>query len=286
MISPSNSHPGLTRPGPDDLPPGIPGQPEVFYPTGVRNYVRLAPRDDLQGPAQALLAKQLGLESVYLLHDGDYWQGVLGHSFPPAARRLGLRVAGMEAIDPDAKSYDALADKVAESGAQGVVLGAWWYQGGDRVLKALRARLGERVPIITGDGFVPIPDVLEEVGRAAQGLYMTALILPPDERLTSELGATANEDFVLQAAEAAEVVLKAIAGSDGSRASVLEELRAVEVKEGLVGDFHFDRYGDIIPPKLTILRVTGTTPPGDRLPALYRGATIDRVVTVPASLAD
>ena len=286
MISPSNSHPGLTRPGPDGLPPCVPGQPEIFYPTGVRNYVRLAPRDDLQGPAQALLAKQLGLESVYLLHDGGYWRDLLGHSLPPAARGLGLRVAGVEAFDPDAGSYDALADKIADSGAQGVVLGAWWYQGGDRVLKALRTRLGKRVPIITGDGFVPIPDVMEEVGRAAQGLYMTALILPPDERLTSELGATANADFVLQAAEAAEVVLKAIANSDGSRASVLEELRAVEVKDGLLGDFEFDGYGDITPPKLTVLRVTGRTPPDDQLPAWYRGATIDRVVTVPARLAD
>jgi ABC-type branched-subunit amino acid transport system substrate-binding protein len=211
---------------------------------------------------------------------------VLGHSLPPAARRLGLRVAGMEAFDPDAGSYDALADKIADSGAEGVVLGAWWYQGGDRLLKALRTRLGARVPLITGDGFVPIPDVMEEVGRAAQGLYMTALILPPDERLTSELGATANADFVLQAAEGAEVVLKAIARSDGSRASVLKELRAVEVKNGLLGDFRFDRYGDIIPPKLTVLRVTGRTPPGDQLPAWYRGATIDRVVTVPARLAD
>ena len=286
MISPSNTHPGLTRPGPDGLPPAVPGQPEIFYPMGVRNYVRLAPRDDLQGTAQALLAKQLGLDSVYLLHDGDYWKAVLGHSLPPAARSLGLRVTGVDAFDPDAKSYDALADKIAQSGAQSVVLGAWWYQGGDRVLKALRTRLGTRVPIITADGFLPIPDVLEEVGRAARGLYVTTLILPPDERLTNELGETANEDFVLQAAQAAEVVLKTIARSDGSRASVLQELRAVEVKDGLLGDFQFDRYGDITPPKLTVLRVTGRTPPGQRLPAWYSGATIDRVVTVPARLAD
>ena len=119
-----------------------------------------------------------------------------------------------------------------------------------------------------------------------RGLYVTTLILPPDERLTNELGETANEDFVLQAAQAAEVVLKTIARSDGSRASVLQELRAVEVKDGLLGDFQFDRYGDITPPKLTVLRVTGRTPPGQRLPAWYSGATIDRVVTVPARLAD
>jgi serine/threonine protein kinase len=53
----------------------------------------------------------------------------------------------------------------------------------------------------------------------------------------------------------------AITRSDGSRASVLEELRTVEVKDGLLGDFRFDRYGDITPAKLTVLRVTGRTTP-------------------------
>jgi hypothetical protein len=38
------------------------------------------------------------------------------------------------------------------------------------VLKALRARLGTRVPIMAGDGFLPIPDVPELGGRAAHGL--------------------------------------------------------------------------------------------------------------------
>jgi ABC-type branched-subunit amino acid transport system substrate-binding protein len=115
---------------------------------------------------------------------------------------------------------------------------------------------------------------------------VTTLILPPDERLESELGGSAHEDSVLQAAEAAEVVLTAIAGSDGSRASVLEELRGVEVKDGLLGDFRFDRYGDITLAKLTVLRVTGRTPASQRLPAFNGGATVERVVAVPASLAD
>jgi Receptor family ligand binding region len=130
MISPSNTHPGLTRAGPRDLPPGIRGQPEVFYPTGRRNYVRLAPRDDVQGAARVLLAKRLGLDSVYLIHDGEYWEGVLAHPFTRAARRLGVRVAGTEAFDPAAGSYRALANRVASSGAQGVALGGFVDQDG------------------------------------------------------------------------------------------------------------------------------------------------------------
>ncbi len=81
------------------------------------------------------------------------------------------------------------------------------------------------------------------------------------------------------------VVLDAIARSDGSRASVLRELRTIQVKDGILGDFRFDRYGDITPPKITILRVTGSTPPNLRLPSYLEGAVVDDVVTVPRRLA-
>ena len=80
-------------------------------------------------------------------------------------------------------------------------------------------------------------------------------------------------------------MLQAIARSDGTRASVLRELRATEVKDGILGDFRFDRYGDITPAKITIFRVTGSTPPGLSLPSHLEGAVVDRVVRVPARLA-
>ena len=64
---------------------------------------------------------------------------------------------------------------------------------------------------------------------------------------------------MLQAAQAAEVVLAAIARSDGTRASVLRELRASRVRGGILGTFRFDGNGDITPAKLTVLRVTGRT---------------------------
>ena len=103
MISPANTAAGLTRPG---LPPpwGFRGEPEVFYPTGTRNFVRVLPPDDMHGPAHALLAKDLGLRSVYLLHDGSYaWKDQLIDPFRYAARRLDVPIAGSAAFDPETK---------------------------------------------------------------------------------------------------------------------------------------------------------------------------------------
>jgi ABC-type branched-subunit amino acid transport system substrate-binding protein/DNA-binding beta-propeller fold protein YncE/predicted Ser/Thr protein kinase len=296
LISPSTTYSVLTRGGRLSLPPpfGSEDEPEVYYPTGTRNFLRLPAREDLQGVALAVLARRLELKGIYLLHDPLVGGNVaVTDPFRRVASRLGVRIAGSEAFDNRAKSYDALADKVARSGADGVLIGGTVFFGSDRLLKALRARLGPRATIMAGDGFVPIPDLLELAGRAARGLYVAISHLPPDavdlsaagQRFTRDLGETAHEEFALQAGQATEVVLQAIASSDGTRASVLRELRATRVKDGILGDFRFDRYGDITPANITILRATGRTPPRLGLPSFLEGAAVDRVVTVPASLA-
>jgi ABC-type branched-subunit amino acid transport system substrate-binding protein/predicted Ser/Thr protein kinase len=294
MISPSNTWAGLTRGGPGLKAGGYRGAPDVYYPTGVRNYFRLRPVDDLQGAAHAVLARQLGLSGVYVLDDGsDFSEGLVSDPFRSAAGKLGVRVAGSARFDPQAKGYAALADRVARSGAQGVVLGADPYDGGDRVVKALRARLGQRVTIMGGFLFAFAPDVLGQVGRGARGIYATSLDLPltalpltaAGRTFANDVGAlTAPAQGVLEAGQAAELVIAAIARSDGTRASVLRELRASEVKDGILGSFRFDANGDYTINAIPILRITGATPPGAGLPPEFHGATLDRVVEVPADL--
>jgi ABC-type branched-subunit amino acid transport system substrate-binding protein len=261
------------------------------------NFARVAAREDLLGVAHAMLAKRLGLKRVYLLDPGGTdWKVVHADPFRRAARRVGVGIAGSHAFDPEGKSYDALARRVARSGAQGVLLTGGVGEGGDRVVKALRARLGTRLKIMVTDLFAPIPELLELAGPAARGLYMSTSDVPPaaldlspaGRRFARDFGATAPQgtfSFVLQAAQATDVVLGAIARSDGSRASVLSEMRTAQVKDGILGSFRFDRNGDITPAPVMILRVTGRTPRDESLPTLYQGATVDRVVRVPGSLA-
>jgi branched-chain amino acid transport system substrate-binding protein len=295
MISPSNTGPGLTRQA-EPLPWGYRGEPEIYYPTGQRNYVRVLPTDDMHGAAHALLAKQLGIRRAYVLYETrSFWKYLLADPFRYAARRLGIGIAGSTAFDPEAKSYDALAGQVARSGAEAVVVGADPYFGGDRLLKALRARLGRRVEILAGFYFAAgVPDMLEQVGSAAHGLYVATSDLPraaldltpAAERFVDEFGEAdpAPGGFVLETAQAAELVVQAIARSDGTRASVLEELKASRVTDGLLGSFRFDRNGDITPATVPIFRIRGSTPPGARLSEGFQGAVIDRVVKVPRRL--
>ena len=108
---------------------------------------------------------------------------------------------------------------------------------------------------------------------------------PAAERFARDFGALASPDpYVLPAAQAADAVMRAIARSDGTRSSVLRQLQTMSVEDGLLGDFRFDR-GDITPVQLPIFRVTGRTPPGEKVFDIFDGAVVEDVVEVPAKLA-
>jgi ABC-type branched-subunit amino acid transport system substrate-binding protein/DNA-binding beta-propeller fold protein YncE/predicted Ser/Thr protein kinase len=297
VVSPANTHPGFTReatPPPD----GYRGEPDVYYPTGTRNYFRVVGRETLQGVALAMTADRLGLDRVYVLQDdpGDnVWSGTyVIDPFLRTAQRLRVGVAGRERYNGAARSFDALAARIDRSGADGVVIGGDFFNGGDRLLKALRSRLGRRLPILTGFLFMFPHEILRSAGRAAEGVYLTTTDIPGRARkltpaareVARELGIPPNEPIgpaVLEAAQATEVVLDAIGRSDATRASVLEQLKATSVTDGILGSFRFDRYGDMTPAEIPLLRITRSTKHSQRLG--LEGAVVDRMVSVPASLS-
>ncbi|HET7745098.1 MAG TPA: protein kinase [Gaiellaceae bacterium] len=288
MISPSNTDTGLTRPGPN-MPQEM---PEANYPTGVRNYLRLVSPDDLQSAADAVFAKRLGVRSVYVVDDVD-------GGFTRAARRIGLRVAGSWTPASSPAGPSALATTISRSGADGVFIGARILYPGTaeaNAFQTLRARLGRGVAIILTDQWETVSDLLKATGPSVVGTYMSNGGLgdlgAPGRRFMRGFAAAQPggvtpplaDSYLPYTAEAAELVLRAIARSDGTRASVLHELRTIRETNGIVGSFRFDRNGDVTPARVTIFRITGNTPRGSHLIREFHGAVVDRVISIPTTL--
>jgi YVTN family beta-propeller protein len=277
LVGPTTTWPNLTRGGEFALPApyGYHGEPDVYYPTGERNFVRLAGSGDLQGVALARLADSLGLRSVYLINDDESGAVLFTDGFERVAPELGIHVAGVRSVG-EARRPNAVAAAVERSGADGVVLGHALCCGGGDLIKALRKRLGDRVTLLGGDGFME-PEDLRALGRPAYGLYVVNPGLSPSapdltpaaRRFVREFGAQAHEVGVLEAAQATETVLAAIARSDGTRASVLAELQDTREQDSILGDFTFDRYGDITPAPFTVFRMT------------RKDLVVDHVIAVP-----
>ncbi len=262
MVSPLNSLVGLTR-----RAVGVPAElPASLYPTGRRNFLRVYPTDDLQGAALALFARDRGRRSVYVLDDGEPGYGkLMATGFETAASRLGLRIVGTTSWIPQAGNYAALARRVAASGAEAVFVGGLLATNAARVVRDLRGAVGPRVDVLAPDGLTPLSLFTRAAGRSARGVFVSLGGLVT-ERLPAggtafvrRFGRTQTgaeiEPAAVYAAQAAQVVLDAIARSDGTRASVLGELFRTRVRGGLLGDFSFDANGDISESPVTIVKV-------------------------------
>ena len=264
MVGPLTSFVGLTRAAPG-VDPSLPG---ALYPTGTRSFLRVFPTDDLGGAALALLARDRGRDRVFVLSDGEPGYGaLLARGFETAARRLGLEVAGSATWDPRARGYRALARRVAAGGAEAVYLGGLLDTNAAAVVRALRAELGPEVDLMGPDGLTPMPLLARQAGPAAEGMLISLGGIVPEafppgaaawaRRFGRTQAGLPVEPSAIYAAQAAELALEAIGRSDGTRASILRELFATDVRGGLLGDFKFDARGDITESPVTVLRVTG-----------------------------
>jgi branched-chain amino acid transport system substrate-binding protein len=260
LVSSTTTYVGLTHRGVGTSP----GEPGRYYPNGVRNFFRVVAADDVQGAADADAAKRLGVRKLYLLEDGSSYASGLTAAVSRRAKALGIGLAGSATWSGSESSYSALVARIARTGADGVFVAGTVDENGPTLVRALRTRLGAREAILAPDGFTPIAALLGGAGAAAEG--MTVSVAETDasqlgregtrfvERFSAAVGSTV-QPYSISAAQATEVLLDAIARSDGTRASVDSELAAERVVGGILGTFHFDANGDTNAGVVTVYRI-------------------------------
>jgi branched-chain amino acid transport system substrate-binding protein len=265
MLSPSNTYEGLTL-GANDL-----------YPTGTRSFFRIAAPNPNEAAAHIELARQLGRDRVYLLtSEWDEYGPLFDQTARKTARQLGVDIVGSSVFDHEADDYAALVRMIARAKPEAVLVTAVLTEGAAELVRALHAALGPAVPLIAPDGFRLIDDVVELVGPATDSLYVTeygvpnAKLPPRGRQFLDGFAATRGGDpgpdlAASYGAQGAELLLDAIARSDGSRASVLEEIATTRIEDGIIGDIAFDRNGDLKERPIGVYRVEDDAWVADRV---------------------
>jgi branched-chain amino acid transport system substrate-binding protein len=259
MVSPANTYVGLTHSGPGTAA----GEPQKYYPTGTRNYARVVAADDYQGAADATLAQSLGIKKLFVLNDAEaYGQGVATNT-KNAAGKLGIKIVKFEAYDPKATSFSALALAIKNSGAQGVFIGGLICENGGKLVHDIVTG-DPGVKLLLPDGFTPVAATVQQSGGKGNGAYYSVAGLPnsqlPQEGkgfvsdFSNANGHATVDPYSVYAAEAAQVVLAAIANSDGTRAGVNSALFKVNIQNGYIGPVSFNANGDISHNAVTIYK--------------------------------
>jgi branched-chain amino acid transport system substrate-binding protein len=259
IVSPANTWAGLTRSVPDERNSG-----DALYSDDVRNYVRLVAPDPAQGQEAARLAKRLGARRVVLLEQrrvADPYVAGITVPFLEAAEEMGIQVTRFPWRRRG--SYSSLARSVATARPDAVFLAGLTQGNAKRLVEDLRDMLGRPIPFIAPDSFAS-DRVAAELGPAGEGIYATEAgidwrkLPAAATRFLRALGRPSvdvQQSYALEAAQATEILLDAIGRSDGTRASVVDELFATKVENGLLGSFRFDRFGDVDPRPVRVYRI-------------------------------
>jgi len=264
MVSPANTFPCLTvSAGCEKSEPG------KYYPTGTRNYTRVVPYDAYQAAVLADFMKKQGVKKLYILNDKEAYGLAVATLTGNAAKEVGIDVVGFAAYSGTSSSYEAIMRKVESSGADALFLGGLIDENGGQVIKDKVAVLGPndgKVKLFAPDGFTTQATIDEAGVSNAAGMFMTVAGTAPSELkgkgkefvdgFEAQLGGKPVDPYATYAAQAAVVLLDAIAASDGSRQSVIEKLFATKVRDGILGSFDINENGDVAAGQGAVVRYT------------------------------
>jgi branched-chain amino acid transport system substrate-binding protein len=266
MLSPANTYVCLTEGGPgcaDD-------EPDKYYPAGTRNYARVVANDAAQGAALAEFIQGKDVTKLFILNDREAYGLGLAENTRSAAEFLGIEVVGFEAWDPKASNYEALMRSVGQSGADGLFLSGLIDENGAQVVRDKVKVLGPNdgdVQLFMPDGFTTQQTIDESGVENTQGAYFSVAGVPTDEfeaesaqqfitAFQETLGGDPVDPYAIYGAQAAQIMVDAIAASDGTRPSVIEQMFATQCEGCFLGDFSFNENGD---PTLATGAVLGFT---------------------------
>ena len=238
------------------------GSPLRYYPTHVRNFVRLAAPDQFLAAAGALLARDHHLHRVAVLSDDEAAGQDLASWFRDRARQLGVHVVVTGTWRQHTVRYTQLVQKVARARPDGVYFAGYPFLHGGEVLKELRRAVGNRFIAFGPDGWSDPQEDRHDAGSAANGFLTTLAGVPARDvgaqgkALQRVAGPEPPEQYGSSyGAAAAAVALQAIAASDGTRSSVTRALFHTQTPAGLLGSFTFDKDGDPSIGAVGVLRI-------------------------------
>jgi branched-chain amino acid transport system substrate-binding protein len=256
QISPANTAVGLTsdEPGADE------GEPDKYYPSGERHYLRIVPKDTIQGAALATLMSEDGCQNVYILNDKEVYGAGLSRNIESSAQEIGLEVLANEGIDPKAPNFRSQAATMKSEGAECFVFSGITANGAVQLYKDVAAALP--------DAQLYGPDGVAESGFSdpaeggipadvASRVKVTVATLSPDEYppegqkffsdFEAEYGEANPDPYAIYGYEAMRLVLDTCEqlGPDCSdRQAMIEALFNTKGRESVLGTYDIDENGD------------------------------------------
>ena len=254
QVSPGNTYVGLTT----NLPGSAPGEPQKYYPTGTRNYLRIVPIDSIQAAADLMAMKEAGCTKVAVANDKEAYGAGLATLLEMEKGDYGVTITSNTGIDPKAPNYRSYASTIKGEGADCFFFAGTVSNNAVQITKDVNAAI-PTAKIFGGDGVCTDHYTNAAKGGIPVSLYpLTQCTVatrpweyPGGEAFLKAYKAkygNANPDpYAIYGYEAMKLGLDTISGlgaQGNSKSAVLNALFATKARPSVLGTYGFDQNGD------------------------------------------
>jgi branched-chain amino acid transport system substrate-binding protein len=255
MVSPANTYVGLTT----NLPGSAPGEPQKYYPTGKRNYLRIVPIDSIQAAADLIAMKQAGCTKVAVANDKEAYGQGLATLLGLEKGFYGVTITSNTGIDPTSPNFRSYASTIQGQGADCFFFAGIVSNGAVQITKDVHAAL-PKAKIFGGDGVCTSSYTSQKAGGvpAAIDPLMQCTVATQDlaaypggkdflAAYKAKYGSANPDPYAIYGYEDMKLGLDTIAklGAKGNdKAAVLAALFATTNRSSVLGTYGFDKNGD------------------------------------------
>jgi branched-chain amino acid transport system substrate-binding protein len=255
QVSPANTYVGLTT----DLPGSAPGEPQKFYPSGNRTYLRIVPIDSIQAAADLMAMKQAGCTKVAVANDKEAYGAGLATLLGLEKGFYGVNIASNTGIDPTSPNFRSFASTIKGQGADCFFFAGITANGAVQITKDVHSAI-PTAKVFGGDGVCSDSYTNATKGGIPASLYPLTQCTVATQDLAAYPGGkdflaaykakygVANPDpYAIYGYEVMQLGLdtvKSLGAKGNSKADVLKALFAIKDRQSVLGTYGFNSDGD------------------------------------------
>jgi branched-chain amino acid transport system substrate-binding protein len=256
QVSPANTYVGLTLSVP---PASAPGEPQKYYPSGTRTFLRIVPTDSIQAASGLIAMKQAGCTKVAIANDKEAYGAGLATLLELEKSFYGVTIVSNTGIDPTAPNFRSYASTIQGQGADCFYFAGITANGAVQITKDVNSAL-PKAKIFGGDGVCSdsytsaakggVPAAVDPLIQCTVATLDLAAYPGGKDFLAAYQAkyGTANPDpYAIYGYEVMKLGLDTIKGlgaQGNSKSAVLKALFATTARSSVLGVYGFDKNGD------------------------------------------
>src|SRR6201994_1740569 len=255
QVSPANTYVGLTT----NLPGSAPGEPQKYYPSGNRTYLRIVPIASIQAAADLMAMKQAGCTKVAVANDKEAYGQGLATLLGLEKGFYGVNIASNTGIDQTSPNFRSYASTIQGQGADCFFFAGIVSNGAVQITKDVHAAL-PKAKIFGGDGVCTSSYTSQKAGGvpAAIDPLLQCTVATQDlaaypggkdflKAYQAKYGTNSPDPYAIYGYEVMKLGLDTIGklGAKGNdKAAVLSALFGTTSRSSVLGTYGFDKNGD------------------------------------------